>query len=98
VSYAQNQVVEVSEEAAIALADTVEAADDVDVDKESDRLMGEAPDVDARREADVRSEPGDTQDVPDALRDEQANAAARKGAKSLEAAPTNKMVKGSKDK
>jgi hypothetical protein len=98
VSYAQNQIIEVSEEAARALGDNLEAADDVDVDKELDRLMDEAPDVDARREADVRSEPGDAQDVPEALRDEQANAVARKGAKSLEPAPTNKMVKDSKDK
>jgi hypothetical protein len=92
VSYARNQVVGASEEAAKAIGDTVEAADDVDVNKESDRLMDEAPGVDARHEADVRSEPGDAQDVPDALRDEQANQAARREAKAVGNAPVNKQV------
>lgn len=98
VSYAQNQVVDLDDKAVDGLGDLVEAADDVDVDRESDRLMSEAPDLDARREADIKSEPGDAQDVPDALRDEQANNEATKRAKALGAAPTNKMVENAPKK
>lgn len=99
VSYAQNEVVALSDEDVRALGDTVEAADDVDVEDEAQKVADETTNPDTRTEAAmVTKQPDDAQDVPDALRDEQANLATEKKAKSLDAAPTNKMVKGSKDK
>ena len=71
----------------------------MDVEEEAQKVDDEAPDGDSRAEAPmVRSEPGDAQDIPDALRDEKANAEGRKGAKSLDTAPTNKMVEKAKNK
>jgi len=60
------------------------------------RSKTEKLDPDTRKVLDVKHELGDVQDVPDALRDEQASAAAQK--KAVEVAPANKMVKGAKKK
>lgn len=58
-----------------------------------DQTKGEGQlDPDVRPELDLKHEPGDAQDIPDALRDEHANA------KAMEVAPANKMVKGAKNK
>ena len=93
VSYAQNQVVELSDADRKALGDSVEAADDTDVEEEARDLASDAPTADIRQDAAmVTHQPGDAQDVPDALRDEQANAEAAKKAKAIESAPKNKAV------
>lgn len=92
VSYAQNQVVKLSDEDVRALGSSVEKADDVDVEEAADELSQGVLDPDERRELDIKSEPGDAQDVPDALRDEQANA------KMATQAKKDKMVKGAKNK
>lgn len=99
VSYALNQVVALDDRDVKALGDLVEAADDVDVEEEAQKVADETNDPDTRAEAaSVKSQPGDVQDVPDALRDEQANVAAEKGAKSLDTAPTNKAVESAPKK
>jgi hypothetical protein len=73
VSYAQNQVVDLSDDAVKALGDSVERADDVNVEETAEKLADQTADPDTRAELDVHHEPGDAQDVPDALRDEAAN-------------------------
>ena len=98
VSYAQNQVVSLDDRDIRTLGDSVEAADDVDVAAEAEDLQDGVLDPDTRRELDIKHEPGDVQDVPDALRDEQANREAEEEAKAVDAAPKNKMVDKPKTK
>jgi hypothetical protein len=95
VSYAQNQVVELSDDDVRALGDSLEDADDRDVEKEARDAAANEADPDARTElANITHREGDAQDVPDALRDEEANRANRqRQAKVIGSAPRNKMVR-----
>jgi hypothetical protein len=91
VSYAKNQVVDLSDKAIRALGDSVEAADDRDVEEEN-RNVADA-DPDARTEHTVTREPDDAQDIPDAVRDNDAEeGVAPTTEKSIDQPGVNKMV------
>lgn len=95
VSYAKHQVVDLPKDAVNALGDSVEPADDRDVEAEVDEKLSHVVDPNTRAELDVKREPGDAQDVPDALRDEEENArreAEAQETKQVENAPRNKQV------
>jgi hypothetical protein len=89
VSYAQNQVVDLPKDAVKALGDSVEQADDRDIDAET-RDLSEG-DPDRRAERDVHREPGDAQDIPDAVRDNDSEDTHE--AKALGQAPHDKMLR-----
>lgn len=74
------------------LGDSVETPVVADVEAEADAPQHGVSDPDTRKELDIKPEPGDAQDVPNALRDEQANAKARKEAKAMDSAPVNEMT------
>lgn len=90
VSYALNSVVDLDSKTIKALGDSVEPADDRDIEQEN-REVAEG-DVDVRAEKTVQREADDAQDIPDAARDNDFEAEATQEAKALGAAPTNKMV------
>lgn len=89
VSYALNSVVDLPDETVKALGDSVEEADDRDIEQETRELAEGDPD--RRTERAVRREPDDAQDIPDAVRDNDFEDA--KEAKALGIPPVNKMVK-----
>jgi hypothetical protein len=96
VRYAQNQVVDLPAETMRVLGNSVERADDRDIEEEA--RTNDAGDPAERKQRDVHSEPGDAQDSPDVARANDAKARAEEEAKALASAPINKMVKGVKNK
>jgi len=89
VSYAKNQVVDLPNDTVQALGDSVERADDRDIEEEVEENLSTVVDPNTRTELDVNREPGDAQDIPDALRDEEENARQEAQARDLEQAKAN---------
>jgi hypothetical protein len=71
-----------------ALGDSVERADDRDIEEEA--RSNDAADPDERKQRDVHSELGDAQDIPDTARANDAKAKADEEAKAIAKAPANR--------